>query len=107
MKKNTKFFIFCMIFVVGSTSAQQIQLQVPLVKDIRFSSFPRSVPVNLQDVEKIFLDPRFYVNNLGFFCRQELKFQARTSLPLVFRLGSVQYCDRMEGKKSAGILPAY
>ena len=107
MKKKREIFIFCMIFVVECTSGQQIKLQTNTVKG--FTNYPvnRSVPLNAQDVEKIILNPRFYVNNLGFFCRQELKLQAVTSLPLVFRLGSVQYCDRMEGKKNAGILPAY
>jgi hypothetical protein len=96
-----------MIFVVKVTSGQQIQLKTNTVKDFKASAYSRPVPLNAQDVEKIILDPRFYVNNLGFFCRQEIKLQAVTSLPLVFRLGSVQYCDRMEGKKNAGVLPAY
>jgi hypothetical protein len=107
MNKKSKFFIFCMIFVVKVTSGQQIQLKTNTVKDFTASPYSRPVPLNAQDVEKIILNPKFYVNNLGFFCRQELKLQAATSLPLVFRLGSVQYCDRMEGKKNAGILPAY
>lgn len=50
---------------------------------------------------------KFYVKNLSFFCRQEIKFEAATGIPLKFRLGSVQYCDYVEGKKNAGILPAY
>ncbi len=107
MNKKGKFFIFCMIFVVETTSGQQIQLQTNTVKGFTQGYFKRTVPLNSQDVEKIILNPKFYVNNLGFFCRQELKFQAATSLPVVFRLGSVQYCDWMEGKKNAGVLPAY
>lgn len=41
-----------------------------------------------------------YVNNLGFFCRYELKMDKVLAIPLRFRLGSREYVDRMEGKGS-------
>lgn len=47
---------------------------------------------------------RFYVDNLGFFCKKEIKFETLTGIPFKFRLGSVQYCDRMEGKINTGLL---
>lgn len=53
------------------------------------------------------ISANYYVSQLGFFCTQELKFEKVTRLPLKLRLGSVQYCDWMEGKRSAGILPTY
>ena len=46
-----------------------------------------------------------YTKNFGFFCKKELQFEKTTGLPLKFRLGSVQYCDWMEGKRSARPLP--
>lgn len=44
------------------------------------------------------LPGNYYANNLGFFCKQEIKFEKVTRIPFKFRLGSVQECDRMEGK---------
>jgi hypothetical protein len=39
----------------------------------------------------------FYCNGLGFFCRQELKMQ-KQNIPVIFRLGSVDNCNRLEQK---------
>ena len=42
----------------------------------------------------------FYAKNMGFFCKQELSIQKFTMLPIKFRLGSVSYCDALEGKNN-------
>lgn len=43
--------------------------------------------------------PNFYVQQLGFFCKQEIKMDKITRVPFRFRLGSVDDCDRLEGKR--------
>lgn len=48
-----------------------------------------------------------YTQNFGFFCKKELQLEKLTKIPVKFRLGSIQYCDRMEGKQTAGILGYY
>jgi hypothetical protein len=38
-----------------------------------------------------------YTKSFGFFCRQELKMQ-QAHIPLTFRLGSMEQCNRLEQK---------
>lgn len=58
------------------------------------STFSRSSLPVLQ-----LLSGNYYASTLGFFCRQEIKLEKAANIPLKFRLGSVHYCDWLEGKR--------
>lgn len=45
------------------------------------------------------LPQNHYAACLGFFCKKELAVEKSTKIPLRFRLGSLSYCNQLEGKK--------
>lgn len=46
------------------------------------------------------LPGNFYASQLPFFCTKELHIQKTIGFPVKFRLGSVDYCDKLEGKNN-------
>jgi hypothetical protein len=57
---------------------------------------------NLPMEKKSFSIPsHFYASQLGVVCKKEWMLEKKTGVPFRFRLGSVSYCDWMEGKPNA------
>jgi len=48
--------------------------------------------------EPAYMDAGSYYDQLGFFCKRELDIQKATHLPVFFRLGSLESCNKLEGK---------
>lgn len=57
----------------------------------------------LYNIPYTFLASNYYIGTLGFFCQKEIQIEKALKFPVRFRLGSVAYTDKMEGK-GAGVL---
>lgn len=45
------------------------------------------------------LEVDYYTHHIGFFCKRELELEKTTHIPLRFRLGSLEQCNYLEGKR--------
>jgi len=105
MKQKVIFLFFCTIFVVSAVFSQKI---IPRPGNLLFARFEKEAPlqhsflilhnVGVEEPAKTFFPADFYITQIGFFCKEEIKFEKLTKIPFRFRLGSVEECDRMEGK---------
>lgn len=57
--------------------------------------------IRLNSVSPFRLSQRFYTQSLGFFCQRELQLEKITSVPLRFRLGSLEYTNYLEQNPNA------
>ena len=103
MMKKQIILILCMVFGVSVAFSQDNGLKTNVDRAFKtfYSMYGKQDYLQVNKIKV--LPPSFYSDHLGFFCKQELKIQAVTILPIKIRLGSVSYCDWMEGKRNAGI----
>lgn len=86
--------IFLMIIITGNSQV------------IRDTVYPNKIYFNTAPAFPLAQLPgNFYTENMGFFCKKELAIQKLTSIPIKFRLGSVPYCDALEGKNNVHLKP--
>ncbi len=89
-----------MIFVGGHVFGQPSPLHKVDLLLMKPAAKPllQAVPSSASLQNSLILSPAFYSTQLGFFCRQEIKVDKLTKISFRFRLGSVEACDRLEGK---------
>jgi len=61
----------------------------------RFRPMPLMMPAPTYHT----VSPDYYTKCLGFFCRVELQVEKKINIPLRFRVGSLDYLNKLEGKK--------
>jgi hypothetical protein len=128
MNGNAKFLFFCMIFVGGAAFGQINSVKTIIFKPIskgklilvpfnktslfnksdwnnrpQLKTRPANFSINITDINYNMIRPDFYTQNFGFFCKKELQLEKITRVPVKIRLGSVQQCDWLEGKRNAGL----
>ena len=98
---KSKFITLLFCTVIAGTSAFS-QIISPLFKENILPKKNKSsaLKVNNYIPPIVSVSPKFYSSNLAFFCRQEIKFEKTTKIPLKLRLGSVQQVDYLEGKNN-------
>ena len=93
LNRNVKQICFLAIFFLLSSLAVSAQRR----NDTAFHAIKMSKD-NIKTVSVLLLPSNYYSTNLGFFCKKEIAAEKAIRFPVKFRLGSVQYCDAMEGK---------
>lgn len=107
--------LFIYLFVCNYTQAQTVTPVTALQKSVVTSIARARISLNAArfadtsvtamhyNTPFTFMASNYYTNALGFFCKKEIQMERALKFPLKFRLGSVAYTDKMEGK-GAGIL---
>jgi hypothetical protein len=104
VNKKAKIIFFCMVFGVTNVFSQEL-------RNVETKVYPSSLSkrlslqiddglpiLKLSPIAMQVIPPNYYTEGLGYFCKQEIKFEKNTRIPLRFRLGSINDCDRLEGK---------
>ena len=97
MLSKKKTFIAFTVKLLVSVTVLQAQTstdslkQIAPVRHINFFSKQQNI--------KPALPGNFYAKQLPFFCSKELKVQKAVGFPIKFRLSTVEYCDKLEGKR--------
>ncbi len=88
-------FVLCVSVIQAQNSVDSSkQKTLPLLR------LNNNIVVFKPPVIKNSLPGNFYSTQLPFFCNKELQVQKTIGFPVKFRLGSVEYCDKLEGKNN-------
>jgi len=96
--------IFFTISIVANaqTFAPKALYPYKEIKKISFSD--TSFLTKQQEFQRIhhsftIIPQNYYAQNLGIICKKELALEKVTKVPFRFRLGSLQQCNYLEGKR--------
>jgi hypothetical protein len=121
MQRNLSFIVALVLMLFsGSVKSQMQTTKFGYAGSINISAkkfTPLNWPNNFELINtlpnaKNYL-PDFYIElrkenyntqTLPFFCQKEWQFEKSTHIPLKFRLGSIDYCNMLEGKNSSYII---
>lgn len=89
------------IFLTFSTKIEaqvidSVQLRAKASHPILMNQSSSVLLLQAQSAQKFSGNP---MSNWGFFCVGEYRFQQKTGIPLRLRLGSLEYVNKLEGKR--------
>ena len=98
--------ILIIFFAALSCKAQQADTSKSLIAKTYKYQFSRSLALNnITSRGKNLSSPftvipqDYYTQHFGIMCKKELAIEKATKIPLRFRIGSLQQCNYLEGKK--------
>ena len=98
--------ILIIFFAALSCKAQQADTGKSLIAKNYKYQFSKSLLLeNINARERNFLSPftvipqDYYTQHFGIMCKKELAIEKATKIPFRFRIGSLQQCNYLEGKK--------
>jgi hypothetical protein len=94
------FFLILAAPSYGQNSLHQSNFVPKKILDSSYYQFVFYNPLSINKEIKINpeVPPDFATCKYGFFCKQEMKFEKATNIPIRIRLGSLQQCNYYEGK---------
>ena len=93
-----RLFAYALLFLCPLCGwGQTVHLQMPARDTIHIAQLSIRPFATWSSTTRNTIPANLYTTNFGFFCRQELKMY-KAHVPVSFRLGSMQYCDMLEGK---------
>ena len=96
-------FLPFLLALLGGARAQSAKLQLDpkWISGSSLSKFAFAKPlVSAPSIKPKFIPQAWCYANLAFFCKIEVKMEKAARFPVKFRLGDVQYVDRLEGKRT-------
>lgn len=85
--------LFAVTVLQAQTTPDSIkQLKPNFLASVNKIVFVKQLPMQSS------LPGSYYAKQLPFFCSRELKMEKAVGVPVKFRLGTVEYCDKLEGK---------
>ena len=98
--------ILIIFFAALSCKAQKADTSKSLIaKNYKYQFSKSPLLENITARERNFLSPftvipqDYYTQHFGIMCKKELAIEKATKIPFRFRIGSLQQCNYLEGKK--------
>jgi hypothetical protein len=63
------------------------------------TSMPNGEVFTMTSRQLLHITPNYYTQHFGFLCKKELAIEKATKIPFRFRLGSMEQCNYLEGRK--------